>query len=70
MVDILLLVAIRYLLSNENKRRDAMKAEGQEQQEYGYLETVDPNGVLVKQRIEKALLDFTDKENMAFRYPL
>jgi hypothetical protein len=64
------LVAIRHILSAENRRRDVLKARGQDQPEYGYLETAGPDGQPMKQKVELALLDLTDKENLAFRYPL
>jgi len=58
------------VLSTENKRRDRLRSEGHYQEEYGYVERPDEQGKLVKQRVDKALLDLTDRENLAFRYPL
>jgi len=69
-VDIALLFTIRYTLATENKRRDSLKAAGQEQDEYGFVDQVDEKGTHTRQRVDKALLDITDRENLAFRYPL
>lgn len=68
---------------NENLRRDALQSqaistphrdvEGGEKEgnEYGWVTVVDENGVRSrKERVEKAFLDLTDKENLNFRYPL
>jgi hypothetical protein len=71
------MLAIRYVLDAENKRRDALQAEAEATgkglehfQEHAYLETTDENGNIVKRRVDKAFLDMTDKENLAFRYVL
>ena len=71
--------AIRYVLKAENERRDKLYEEAvasgnskliAEFDEFGYLETEDEKGVKVKRKVEKALLDITDRENLAFRYVL
>ena len=56
----------------ENKRRDALKAAKQidDDDEFGYVEKVDEHGNHIKERVDKALLDLTDKENLSFRYVL
>lgn len=72
------LTAILYIvLKAENKRREAMKAEAlgsgkglDRFDDFAYLETMDANGKVIKMRVEKAFLDMTDKENLAFRYVL
>lgn len=58
-VNPIILIAIRYYLNRENKRRDALEHEKVEK----YL---DENG----DEIDPTFLDVTDKKNMAFRYPL
>lgn len=67
--DFALLFAIRYALNKENKRRDALQV-FQAHDEYGYLENVDSEGEVVRQKINKGMLDMTDRENLAFRYAL
>jgi len=37
---------------------------------FGYVEKIGPDGNVVRQKVEKALLDLTDRENLAFRYVL
>ena len=37
---------------------------------FAYLETTDEKGSVTKTKIDKAFLDMTDKENLAFRYCL
>jgi MFS family permease len=66
-VDICILLALRSYLARENARRDALDLPDDE---YGYVETTDENGRTVQLKVEKALLDFTDQENLSFRYPL
>ncbi|KDQ58426.1 hypothetical protein JAAARDRAFT_176361 [Jaapia argillacea MUCL 33604] len=63
-VSICILLTIRYVLNTENKRRDRLKAEADaagkhlpEFDEFGY-------------KVDKAFLDITDRENLAFRYCL
>jgi len=69
--DWILLLTLRWYLQRENKRRDAMQASlGKEQDMFGYVERVDEKGQVVRQKVEKALLDLTDRENLAFRYVL
>jgi hypothetical protein len=76
-VDIAIILCIRYILVAENKRRDRLKAEaeaaGQNLDEFsdiGYLDTIDESGKSIRVKVERALLDQTDKENLAFRYVL
>ncbi|TFK49089.1 MFS general substrate transporter [Heliocybe sulcata] len=75
--DILIVLAIRYVLVRENRRRDRLLAEAQvsgnvppEMLDYGYVVKADENGYPIKVKVDKALLDLTDKENLAFRYVL
>ncbi|EIN08414.1 MFS general substrate transporter [Punctularia strigosozonata HHB-11173 SS5] len=74
--DIAIVCALWYLLRNENARRDALaaqsggKAADGEFQEYGYVVSVDEKGHEVKTKVEKGLLDLTDRQNLAFRYVL
>lgn len=67
--DYILLFTIRYVLNKENKRRDAMQAD-QVQEEYGYVERVDDKGQITRQKVDKGLLDLTDRTNLSFRYSL
>ena len=71
------MLAIRYVLSTENKRREALQAEAEATgkgferfENFAYLETTDEKGNVVKTKVDKAFLDMTDKENLAFRYVL
>lgn len=71
------MLAIRYVLSTENKRRDALLAEAEASgkglerfENFAYLETTDEKGNVTKTKVDKAFLDMTDKENLAFRYVL
>jgi len=82
--DFILLFALRTLLSRENARRDALQGISKEDaerrmaahnvngddDEYGIVEVQDENGNLVKRKVEKSLLDLTDKQNLSFRYVL
>ena len=74
---ILCTLATRWLLARENARRDALKAEAQRTgkglsafEETAEVETADKDGKVIKMRVDKAYLDLTDKENLAFRYVL
>ncbi|TDL22869.1 MFS general substrate transporter [Rickenella mellea] len=76
-VDIFLVLVIRYVLVTENKRRDALQAEAEasgksldEFNDLGYLDTVDATGKAVRVKVERGLMDVTDRENLAFRYVL
>ncbi|GAB1519362.1 hypothetical protein RhiTH_002428 [Rhizoctonia solani] len=53
--DFILLFAIRYVLKKENDRRDALQAV-QAQEDYGYVERVDSDGQIVRQKVDKACL--------------
>lgn len=68
--DWVILLALRYYLQRENTRRDrALAASGLEgagnekavthQEVFGYVEKIGPDGVVVRQKVEKALLDLT-----------
>jgi len=67
----ILILALRIYLQRENKRRDAIQAaSGKPDDEFGYVERTDTDGKVIRQKVEKALLDITDRENMSFRYVL
>ncbi|EPQ52227.1 MFS general substrate transporter [Gloeophyllum trabeum ATCC 11539] len=75
--DIAIVLAIRYVLVAENRRRDRLLVEAQaagnvppEMQDFGYVVKTDEKGYAVKVKVDKSLLDLTDKENLAFRYVL
>lgn len=64
--DFILLLAIRTMLSRENARRDRLQGGSpREEDEYGWVE-VDGQ----KRKVEKSLMDLTDRENLSFRYVL
>ncbi|KAK8091377.1 MFS general substrate transporter [Apiospora kogelbergensis] len=67
--DYVLLFLLRYILSKENKRRDALP-ESIAHDDYGYVEKVDSSGQVTRQKVPKAMLDLTDGQNLAFRYAL
>ncbi|KAF8521394.1 MFS general substrate transporter [Hysterangium stoloniferum] len=65
-----ILYAIRTILSNENKRRDA-EAETQSNDSEGlYIEEILADGTKVERKVDKAFLDLTDVQNRDFRYVL
>ncbi|THG95272.1 hypothetical protein EW026_g6352 [Hermanssonia centrifuga] len=63
-----ILLAIRHLLSRENKRRDAEPVD--EQYDDVYIEVITPEGKRIEQKIPKEYLDLTDIQNRDFRYVL
>lgn len=72
-----LTLALRYMFAHENRRRDVLRDEaehtgvGREKFEsWAYVEVEGPDGGLVRRKVDKAFLDLTDKENLAFRYVL
>ena len=77
LVSIICALLLLFLLGRENKRRDAMREEairtgiGKEKyEEYAEVETRNGQGKMIKTRVDKAFLDMTDRENLAFRYVL
>ncbi|GME95099.1 unnamed protein product [Ambrosiozyma monospora] len=71
------LLVIRYILNKRNKQRlAAMEAaaeaagDGEDEGEFGFIDTVDEQGNVVKQKVEISMLDLTDLENKRFIYPL
>ena len=69
MGDFALLFAIRYVLSSENKRRDTLQVP-QANEEFGFVEKIDEQGQVLRKKMDKGLLDMTDRQNLAFRYAL
>ena len=58
--DWILILALRIYLQRENKRRDAIQAaSGKPDDEFGYVERTDADGKVIRQKVEKALLDIT-----------
>jgi hypothetical protein len=56
-------------MSQENKKRDAFQEEvGGD--DIAFVDRLDASGHIVRQRVDKAMLDMTDRENLAFRYAL
>lgn len=73
----ILILVIRYLYVQENKRREALYAHAQATGEglhdfddFAYVDTIDEKGEKIRTKVEKAMLDITDSENLAFRYVL
>ncbi|ROV93337.1 hypothetical protein VSDG_06848 [Cytospora chrysosperma] len=64
-----LILYLRYYLSKENKRRDALAQRG-EIRETGVVEHVDESGNRTEEVVDARQLDLTDRENLAFRYVL
>ena len=76
-----LTLALRYMFARENRRRDALRAEAERTgvdrekfESWAYVEVegadADADGGVVRRKVDKAFLDLTDKENLAFRYIL
>ncbi|PPR00815.1 hypothetical protein CVT26_012456 [Gymnopilus dilepis] len=63
-----LLLAIRYLLASENKRRDNEPVDTT--YDDVYIEKIGPDGVVEKVKVDKEYLDLTDIQNREFRYVL
>jgi len=63
-----LLLIIRYVLSSENKRRDAEVPS--DEYDHVYVERLSPDGVMEKVKVDKEFLDLTDIQNRSFRYVL
>ncbi|KAF8878220.1 MFS general substrate transporter [Infundibulicybe gibba] len=59
---------IRYILSTENKRRDAEPRD--EKYEHVYIERTTKEGIVERVKVEKEFLDLTDIQNRDFRYVL
>ena len=70
----LILFVIQYILKRRNAERKAWAAalsdEERKQHEFGEVEQLDEGGVLVRRKVEIALLDLTDLENKFFIYPI
>jgi len=71
------MLVLRFLYVTENKRRDALyeiakqTGEGLQQfEDFAYIDTTDADGKTIHTKVDKAMLDITDKENLAFRYIL
>ncbi|KAM0755854.1 MFS general substrate transporter [Meredithblackwellia eburnea MCA 4105] len=65
-----LLLVIRYILAAENKRRDAAKGTASATDEEDVVDIKHADGTVTVERVDKAFMDMTDKENQDFRYPL
>lgn len=59
-----LVLYLRYYLVQENKRRDALAAQG-EIQNNGVVESVTADGAKVTNVVDNNQLDLTDRENLA-----
>ncbi|KAI1256995.1 hypothetical protein MGN70_000033 [Eutypa lata] len=67
--DFILLFTIRYVLAKENKRRDLLESSSG-QEAYGYVERVDSEGQVIHLKVDRGMLDMTDRKNLSFRYAL
>lgn len=68
----LILLLIRYILSKRNKERRQWIAEQAALGNHGegYVEQINDGGETVRVKVDVAMLDLTDLENMFFLYPL
>lgn len=72
----IIMLAARFHLDTENKRRDRLREEaeksgiGKEKFEDWAIMEMEKDGKIVKERVDKSFLDLTDGENLAFRYVL
>jgi len=64
----MILLAIRYILAKENKRRDGEPVD--ETHDEVYIEDVGEDGEKRKRKVDKVFLDLTDIQNRDFRYVL
>ena len=39
-------------------------------EDYGYIGELDSEGKMVRHKVDKGMLDMTDRENLSFRYAL
>ncbi|KAK7745523.1 hypothetical protein SLS53_003023 [Cytospora paraplurivora] len=60
----IIVLYLRYYLSKENKRRDALAASG-EIRETGVIEHIDESGIRTEEVVDARQLDLTDRENLA-----
>ncbi|TFK22098.1 membrane transporter [Coprinopsis marcescibilis] len=67
-VGALMLLALRIMLYFENKRRDNQPRDTSYDEMY--MKKEEEDGTIIKQRVDKAFLDLTDKQNKDFRYLL
>jgi len=65
---IVILLAIRWHLAAENKRRDAEPVD--DTYDNVYIERMTKDGVIEKVKVDKEFLDLTDMQNRDFRYVL
>lgn len=72
--DFCFLVALRTYMVRENARRDRLQADRTpaqiEEERWGWVEFVGEDGKVVKRKVDKSLMDLTDRENLNFRYCL
>jgi len=67
-----ILVVIRFILSRRNQERRIWIVEQEALGNHGegYVEQLDDDGNLIKEKVDITLLDLTDLENKYFIYPL
>lgn len=65
----LLFLAIRLLLSRENRRRDALPA-SDDGFDNVHMQVTNEDGEVVTVKVDKEFLDLTDRQNLDFRYVL
>lgn len=76
-ISICCILALRFLFSQENQRRERMQTEAARSggdirpfQDWSMIETVTSDGEVEQRKVAKMFLDLTDSENLAFRYVL
>ena len=65
---LLLILLLRFMLSSENKRREAEQRD--ERRDVVLIAQVLPDGTTLEKRVDRAFLDLTDIQNRDFRYTL
>lgn len=67
---IVIILFIGWYFRRMNIQRDKLAAEGAiDSDPFGYIDEVQEDGTVITQKVDKAFMDLTDKQNMAFRYP-
>ncbi|KAL4779957.1 major facilitator superfamily domain-containing protein [Aspergillus varians] len=65
-----ILWVIHWILVKRNRERKALLVDLPEDETEGCVEHVDETGVVVRRKVDMAMLDLTDLENKAFIYPI
>lgn len=65
-----ILWVVHVILVRRNRQRRAWIAELEDDEREGCVEAVDESGVVVRRKVDLAMLDLTDMENKLFLYPI